>query len=200
MKKLVIILLFIFSSSFAQNSYIVDNKGTKTFIRDETTDVLLVDKRISYINVGKSWEKYIKFQDLDYAVIGPSLLKSFHLNQKKRADVYFVYGEKQDKKLIGVAITVTSSNSSGRMMMMTSKTFYSLFVIDNTETILDQIELTSTSSKGNIEIRAQIAPMIRKHFSDCPDLMRKVEKYDIADEKNESILSFFSDTQYINCK
>lgn len=83
MKKLLIILLFTFTGTFAQNSYIVDKKGNKSFIRPELTDVLLIDKRISYVNVGKTWEKYIKFEDLDQALIGPSLLKSFHLNQKK---------------------------------------------------------------------------------------------------------------------
>lgn len=196
MKKILIILLFTFSSSFAQNSYIVDNKGTKTFIRGELTDVLLIDKRISYVNVGKSWEKYIKFKDLDYAVIGPSLLKSFHLNQQKRAEVYFVFGEKQDKKLVGVAITVTATQGS----MSTSSTTYELYVIDNNETVIEQIITRSGKSEEKIERRGQIAAMIRKHFSDCPDLITKLEKYDIADERNETILSFFSDTEYINCK
>jgi len=196
MKKIVIMLLFTFSVSFAQNSYIVSKEGTKTIIRDDRANVILVDKRVSYVNVGKTWEKYIKFDDLDYAVIGSSLLKSFHLNQKRRPDVYFVYGEKEDKKLIGVAITVTSSQAG----MLTSKVHYELYVIDNTETVLDQITLTSTSSSKNIEIRKEIAPMITKHFSDCPDIMAKVQKYDIADEKHATIFSFLTDTEYINCK
>lgn len=196
MKKLLIILFFTFSSSFAQNSYIIDNKGTKTFIRGELTDVLLVDKRISYVNVGKSWEKYIKFKDLDYAAIGTSLLKSFHLNQQKRADVYFVFGQKPDKMLIGVAITSTAT--SGRIS--SSSTSYELYVVDNNETVIDQVVTRSGGSQEKKEARAKIAPMIRKHFSDCPDLMTKVDKYDNADEASESILSFFSATEYINCK
>jgi hypothetical protein len=196
MRTFLIILLFAFSSSFAQKSFIVDKKGTKIIIRDELTNIILIDKRISYVINGKSWEKYIKFQDLDYAVIGPSLLKSFHLNQQKKAEVYFVYGEKQDKKLIGVAITVTTTHGT----MSISSTYYELYVIDNNENILDQIITRSGKSKEKIENRGQIATMIRKHFSDCPDLMTKLQKYDIADEKNEAILSFFLDTEYINCK
>lgn len=195
MKKLLIILLLTFTGAYSQNSYIVDKKGNKSFIRPELTDVLLIDKRISYVNVGKSWEKYIKFEDLDQAVIGPSLLKSFHLNQQKRAEVYFVYGEIPDKKLIGVAITMTTTHGS----MSSSVTSYDLYVIDNNETIIDQISTRSGRSESKIESRAKIAPMIRKYFSDCPELMVKLDKYDYADEKNETILSFFSDTQYINC-
>jgi len=196
MKKYLIILLFVFTGSFAQTSYIIDKKGTKTFVRPEQTEILLIDKRISYTPLGKTWEKYIKFADLDHAVIGGSVLKSFHLNQKRKADVYFVYGEKQDKKLIGVAITVTATHGT----MSTSSTTYELYVIDNNETIIDQIITRAGRSKEKIENRGQIAVIIRKHFSDCPDLMTKLDKYDIADEENETILSFFSDTEYINCK
>jgi hypothetical protein len=196
MKKYLIILLFVFTGSFAQTSYVIDKKGTKTFVRPERTEILLIDKRISYTALGKTWEKYIKFADLDYAVIGSSVLKSFHLNQKRKADVYFVYGEKQDKKLIGVAITVTATHGT----MSTSSTTYELYVIDNNETIIDQVITRAGRSKEKIENRGQIAVIIRKHFSDCPDLMTKLEKHDIADEENETILSFFSDTEYINCK
>ena len=196
MKKLLIILLFVFTSSFAQTSYIVDKKGTKTFVRDERTNIILIDKRISYATIGKSWEKYIKFEDLDYAIIGPNLLKSFHLNQKKKSDVYFVYGEKEDKKLVGVAITVTSTNGN----FSSTKTYYELYVIDNNETVIEEVSATSGNSKGKIEDRTKIAPLIRKYFSDCPEVMAKLEKYDINDEKNTSILNFFFDTEYINCK
>ena len=196
MKKILIILFFVFTGSFAQTSYIVDKKGTKTFVRPERTEIIVIDKRISYAIIGKSWEKYIKFADLDYALIGPSLLKSFHLNQKKRSDVYFVYGEKEDKKLIGSAITVTTTNGN----FSSSKTYFELYVIDNSETVLDEVSAISGNSKSKIEDRTKIAPMIRKHFSDCPEVIAKLEKYDIDDEKNTSILNFFFDTEYIKCK
>lgn len=196
MKKLLIILFFVFTNSFSQTSYIIDKKGTKTFVRPELTDVLLVDKRISYVTVGKSWEKYIKFEDLDHALIGTSLLKSFRLNQKKKPTVYFVYGEKEDKKLIGLAITVTATSGN----LSTSKTYYELYVIDNNQMVIEEIDVTSGNSKGKIEDRTKIAPMIRKHFSDCPDLIAKLDKYDDNDEKSTSILGFFFDTEYINCK
>jgi hypothetical protein len=195
-KLLIIILLFVFTGSFAQTSYIVDKKGNKTLVRPERTEVILIDKRISYAVIGKSWEKYIKFEDLDHAVIGSSVLKSFHLNQKKKSNVYFVFGEKEDKKLIGAAITVTTTHGSSS----SSRTYYELYVIDTNETVLDEADASSGNSKSKIEDRTKIAPMIRKHFSDCPEVMAKLEKYDIADEKNESILNFFFDTEYINCK
>lgn len=198
MKKLLIILFFVFTNSFAQTSYIVDKKGTKTFVRPERTDIILIDKRISYAVVGKSWEKYIKFEDLDHAQIGTSLLKSFHLNKKKKSDVFFVYAEKEDKKLVGYAVTVTVSSTNSSFS--SSKTYYELYVIDNNEMVIDEIAVTSGNSKNKIEDRTKIAPMIRKHFSDCPDLIAKLDKYDENDEKSTTVLNFFFDTEYINCK
>ncbi len=196
MKKLLIILLFVFTGSFAQTSYIVDKKGTKTFVRPERTEVIVTDKRISYALIGKSWEKYIKFADLDYAVIGASILKSFHLNQKKKSEIYFIYGEKTDKKLIGIAITVISTTGN----FVTSKTYYELYVIDNNEMVLDEVTALSGNTKSRIEDRTKIAPMIKKHFFDCTEVMAKLEKFDIDDEEHTSILNFFFDTDYINCK
>lgn len=198
MKKLLIILFFVFTNSFAQTSFVIDKKGTKTFVRPELTDVILIDKRISYVTVGKSWEKYLKFEDLDYAVIGSSLLKSFHLNQKKKSNVYFVYAEKEDKKLVGYAVTVTVSSTNSSLS--SSKTYYELYVIDNNEMVIDEIAVTSGNSKSKIEDRTKIAPMIRKHFSDCPEVISKLDKYDENDEKSSTVLNFIFDTEYINCK
>jgi hypothetical protein len=196
MKKYLIILLLVFTRSFAQTAYIVDKKGNKTFVRPERTDIIVIDKRITYTIIGKSWEKYIKFEDLDHAVIGTSLLKSFHLNQKKRPAVYFVYGEKEDKKLIGLATTVTTTRGN----FSSSKTYFEMYIVDNNETVIEEIGANSGNSKANIDNKAKIAPMIKKHFSDCPELMAKLDRYNIDDEKNTSILDFFFDTENINCK
>jgi hypothetical protein len=51
------------------------------------------------------------------------------------------------------------------------------------------------SSRGKkVGKENEVVPMIEKYFSDCPDVMAKLEKY------RGSILDFFTDTTYINCK
>jgi len=145
------------------------------------TEVILIDKRISYVMVGKSWEKYIKFDDLDYAAIGSSVLKSFNLNPKKKSKVYFIYGDKKEQQLIGVAVTVTTTSGN----LSSSKTFYELLVIDSNQNILEELTTDSGNSKGDIATRAKISPMIKKYFSDCPEVLSKLQKYDIADEKTQ---------------
>lgn len=197
MKQILIFLIYFFSLNiFSQNSFIVDKKGTKTFVRDDATEIIVVDKRISYVNVGKSWEKYIKFDDLDFAVIGSSLLKSFNLNQSKKSSVYFVLAEKQDMKLIGLTVTVTTTQGNSTW----STTYYELYVVDNNNKILEGLNMTGGDMNKSIIERAKIAPMIKKYFSDCPKVITKLNKYDVVDEKNRSILEFLSDTEYINCK
>lgn len=191
MKKLFFLLCFWSISSFAQNSFFVDKKGNKTIIIDDKVDVIVYDKRISYVLLGKTWKKYIHFKDLDYAVIGSSILKSFKLNNKGRSNVYFVFAEKADKKLIGVAITVYSKYDS--------HTNYELYVIDNNNMILDELTLGSNNSSKQIQERTLVEPMVLKHFSDCPKITFKLKMYTKYDDKNESIFGFFTDTHYINC-
>ena len=197
MKKIFFVVFFIYSFvSFSQTSYFVDQKGNKTIMRDDAFDVLLIDKRITYVLPGKSWEKYVKFEDLNYAVVGPSLLKSFKLDKKKKSDVYFVYGEKKDKKLIGIAISISVSHGD----LTTSYTTYELYVIDNDDMILDKVITQSGNSKWKIDERKKIAPMIKNHFSDCSAIMLNILNSEKEDEKSKSVLDFFNDTSYINCK
>lgn len=191
MKNIFILLCFWSICSFSQNSYFVDKKGNKTIMRDDAIDVILIDKRISYILPGKSWEKYIKFKNLDYAIIGSSVLKSFKLNNKSRSEVYFIFAEKADKKLIGASIVYSSNNGS--------HTVYKLFVIDNDNMILDELTLGSYNSKNQINARTSVEPMVLKHFSDCPMILDKLNRYTKYDEKNESIFGFIDNTSYINC-
>lgn len=192
MKKIVLLFLFLVMSlnSFSQNSYFVDKKGARTIMDNESVDVILIDKRISYSLPGKTWEKYVKFDDLDYAVVGPSLLKSFKLNNKKPYNVFFVYGEKEDKQLIGVKITTTVT--SGRSSYSTDS--YRLLVIDSNQMIIEDLKFTSSVKDTKNGEKNKVAPIVEKHFSDCPDVMTKLENY------RTSILDFFTDTTYINCK
>lgn len=197
MKKVLLLFCsFAFFQSFAQNSYIVDVKGNKISVKDEGFDIILTDKRVSYVPEGKTWEKYIKFDDLDYALMGSSLLKSFKLNNSKKAEVYFVYGETKDRKLVGKSVTFTSTSKTG---FTRSTTNYGMCVIDNDNNIIDILSFSDSYNDSQIELRAKLAPMIKKHFSDCLQLMTKLQQFDYADEKNTAILGFFISTEYIKC-
>lgn len=187
----IFFVLFFYINTFSQNSYIVSKKGEKTFIDDNSVQVLFIDRRISYSLPGKTWEKYIKFEDLDYAELGSSLLKSFNLNKNKKSSVFYVYGEKDDKLLIGLQITATfSSNTRTR-----SFENYYLHVVDKEQMIIESVVFDSKPVDTKNNEKSKIVPLIEKYFSDCPEMMAKLDKY-----RGETILDIFTDTTYNNCK
>lgn len=193
MKKLLFIFLFLGVVAYSQNSFIVDNKGTKTIVRDDVVNVILIDKRISYSLVGKTWEKYIKFDDLDYANVNGKILKSINLDKSKKSQVYFVLAENNEKTLIARCITATSSSSSGRMTYSSGQ--YEMYVIDKEENIIESVRFLY-SDKKEVEQKASVYALIKKHFSNCVKLM----DFLISVEVNNEILSIFNNTAYINCK
>lgn len=193
---LLLLLLLCSVSTYSQTNFIVDKKGNKTIIRDDNAEIILIDKRISYTLVGKTWEKYIKFEDLDYARIGNTTLKAFKLNNKKKPEIYFVFAEKKDKKLIGLSWTVTSTAYN----ITLSRTFYQMHVIDNDDNIIESVGFTSKIKDGEVDDRVKLAPMIRNHFSDCPKLLEILNQYDSPSENNLiSITGFFYNPIFIEC-
>lgn len=189
MKNLFILFCFLSFSSFAQSSYFFDAKGKKTFMRDDSVEIIVVDNRITYADVGKSWEKYIKFSDLDYAIIGPHYFKSFTLinlkGKPERKTAYFVLAETKEKKLL--SYTVTMVGDRGR-----SLTRYYIKVVDNNNNILDYVN----THEHKIEDREKITQMMNKHFSDCPEVMTEFNKYK---KENSGILGMFNYQKYIKC-
>jgi|JI7StandDraft_1071085.scaffolds.fasta_scaffold53162_2 hypothetical protein len=194
MKKIFFIFsLFVTIISYSQNSYIIDKKGVKLFVRDDTPRVILIDNRISYSLVGKTWEKYIKFDDLDYANINGKVLKAFKLNGAKKAQVYFVIADTSDKMLIARSITTNTQSSSGRTTYSSSS--YAMYVVDKNSTVISSAIFQYNDKKG-AEQKALVSSLIRSHFSDCKEVIDFLSKIEEEDE----ILAMFNNSQFINCK
>ncbi len=187
-------MCFLSISSFAQNAFFIDKKGKKTIMRDDSVEILVVDDRISYAEVNKEWEKYIRFKDLDYAIVGPYYFKSFQLinqkGKKEKETAYFVVTETDSKKLLVYKYTVIGKYSS--------VDYYSINIVDNNNNILDFIRFNT--SVIYIGARNKITPMIIKHFSDCTEIMTEFNKYPDNDDKHISVLGFFDHPTYIKCK
>jgi hypothetical protein len=188
----LIFLLFMSFCSYAQNSYIVDKKGTKTVVRDDATEIILINNRISYVLEGKTWPKYVKFEDLDYASINGLLLKSFKIDGSKNAQVYFVLAESKDKTLIARSITVSSTSSSGKMTYDTD--YYTMLVIDNKSNTVQKVDFRFNYKKEE-EQTALVSQLIRKHFAECTLVMEYLKTC----ETNGNTLNMFNNTKIINC-
>lgn len=189
MKKILLLTcLFISFLSFAQNSFIVDKKGKKTIVRDDAIDVILIDKRISYKLPGKTWEKYITYKNLDYAMINGKYFKSFKLNRKRKA--LFVIAEKGNKKLAGISVVTTTVRGSYSNSIQ--RVYY--YVIENDDTVLLQVKTNDT--KSGKASRKKIPQQLKAHFPDCPELIERINNASSSD--NMGILSL-TNSPYINC-
>lgn len=196
MKQLFILFsLLSMSYSFAQTSFFYDKKGKKTIMRDDTVEILVVDDRLSYAENGKDWEKYIRFKDLDYAIVGPYVFKSYILIDEKKdktlkETAYFLVAETKTRKLLSKAITTVTKYGSS--------TTYHIFAIDNDNKVQDYIIFNT--SNIYINARGKITPLMKKNFSDCPEVMDKFLKFDDNDDKHLNVLGFFDSPEYIKCK
>ncbi|WP_264566049.1 hypothetical protein [Flavobacterium sp. N3904] len=192
MKKLFILISFLSISSYAQNSFFIDKKGKKTIMSDQTVEIIVIDERISYAEVDKTWEKYIKFKDLDYAIIGPHLFRSYKLlnmrGKPERERAFFVMVETKERTLLCYTYTVIGKYSS--------IDHYNIKVIDSKNNILDYVNCNST--KSDKEERMKIMPMLEKYFSDCPGIMNQFSK-DETDEYFFNVLEPFTSPKYTNC-
>ncbi len=195
-KAFFLLLLFSCINAFSQNSFIVSTDGKKTIIRDDKVEIILIDKRISYTEVGKTWEKYIRYKDLDYAIIGSHYLKSYRL-YKNKPEIYFVLTEQDDKTLISSVVTVTSTSGH----YSSSRTYYEINVIDSKNKIIEGLSFTDKNSKDQVELRLKIAPLIKKHFPNCTRLLDNLDEFESTDkEDNTMILGFFNSQDYVKCK
>lgn len=174
--KLLLKLLFVFVISapcLAQNSIIVTKTGERIKVVDETLEIVIQGRRVAYTLPGKTWAKFIKFEDLDYVQMGNSILfKSFKLSTERRYSGYFVNAEKGDKRLISLVVTITSS---GRIH--SSTTNYYIRIVDQNDTVLDSLTVPESGSEKN---KLALLTLIKKHFGDCPDVLEKYSNIEDA--------------------
>lgn len=196
MKKILLLICFLFSFlSNAQNSFIVDKKGKKTIVRDDAINVILIDKRISYKLPGKTWEKYITYKNLDYAMLNGRYFKSFKLNKKRKS--LFVIAEEGNKKLAGIAVQTIVTRGS---ISSYSKLSVNYFVIENDDTILFEIKATDSNNKKASIQREKVSSKLKSHFPNCTELIDRINNLsqNTSDSKHSGILSL-AQTSYIDC-
>ena len=194
MRKLFFLLFSLFTIiSYSQTSFFVDEKGKKTIMRDDSIEFLVRDRRIAYAEYGKSWEKFIKYDDIDYAIMGEYYMKSYKLikpnGKSKKKSAYFVMVETETKQLICYTYTAVSKYS------VTS--VYNIYVVEDNGKILDSFEITSADHYA--DERKNIKSIIKKHFSECTSFMETVDAIDDSDKKHRSILSLFNTPIYSKC-
>ncbi|MDR6968435.1 hypothetical protein J2X31_002458 [Flavobacterium arsenatis] len=193
MRYIIFLSILFFSFNVqGQNAYFVDKKGKKTIMRDDAVDFYLIDQRLSYKQVGKTWEKYIKFSDLDYAKWDGLYFKVLKIGKSKRDRGLFLHAETKTHKLFTVAVSQSSTSSTG---FTRSTMWYRVLIVDAKYNVIEDMEFKSF--KGDKEEREKVGPLIRKYFSDCDTLIQNLNS---TGEDEDKIQDFLSSPAYINCQ
>lgn len=197
MKNLFFLVLLFSLNSYSQNSFIFKKDGTKIPISDDfnAIDIIDIDKRVSYVIPGKTWEKYITYKDLNYASFGPYIFKSFLI--KNRHKGYFVLVDDIDKRLVCLVTTVTTQQGKS---LSSTITFYDILVLDLNDNIIESIDFKGTNrGEKNVELRRQVPEFIKRNFKNCPQVIERMESFITNDEYFMGILGFFDSPIYLKC-
>lgn len=184
--------LFSFLNFFSQDKIVLKN-GTTIIPEQGSIDVVITDKRIQYDLPGKKWNKYIKFSEFDYALIGDSKLQHLTLvdseTQKKSSYVYNILIETPKLKLINLKVMTTRNVSS--------YTSDYCFILDNNNVILETIGFTETNNKRQNNYKKNALEKIKEYFKDCKFEVERLNNLASSQKTPElGLQAYLSDTTY----
>jgi hypothetical protein len=195
MKNLFFLLAFFsFFCSFSQEAYFVDLKGNKTEIRPDDYDIISIDSRFSYKLPGKTWEKYIRYKELDYAVLGSYFFKVFPF-KKNRFGLY-VIAEYKNLKLAGIIHEYTTT--SGMTGAVTGTLYYAFYIIENDNEIIYSDTVYDSTRNKFIEGREELINKLKSSFSECQPFIEKINSLTNSNDADRlEILSLLKNPIYV---
>ena len=188
-KKSYFLLMLISLNFQAQNYFIYKKDGVKIIAEDGTFEPNVMSEKLYYKLVGSKEKEFIKYKDLDYAVISDCKFKYFN----PKLESLFVIGEDAEKSLAYIGLTQSIGQSQFYQ--------YSVYVIDNkTYDVIDKIVFTLYPSKGKSKTRGEVPAFITKYFGNCKKVMERLSYFENDGEKNMQIAGFFVFPPYMICE
>ena len=193
MKKIFFLLLLISFYSYAEDSFIIKNDGTKAIIKSNSFRVDQTEKLIYYKLITSDSEIKMRFNEFSSVEFGVNKFKTFKLGNSKEIKGYFVLTENNDKTLISISIADEDEDSR--------KVTYEFYVVDSSNQILESHTFNNLLNQKNADLRSEIYSKIKFYFSDCSELLKRLDMYDKnnSDINNTTILRFFNSPVYQKC-
>jgi hypothetical protein len=177
MKQLFTLFLFFLSLNvFSQDTIFLKN-GTK-IIPDPTlhkyygTHQTMIAEavKVEYFLPNSRWGRSVKSKDLNYAVVGDRLIKTFDFkknskNKKKDPRAYYVLVETENYKLLTVYY---SKNLIVPICVNV--------VVDKNDVIIESASYFAGGTKNDQIKKQNVAVMIRKYFSNIKEEMKLLEE------------------------
>ncbi|WP_417367612.1 hypothetical protein [Flavobacterium beibuense] len=190
MKKFYMFFLLLFGfMTYGQNSYFITQKDEKIIIDDNSFYIYLIDKRVGYRLPGIDWQKYARFKDFKYFVLGEYLFKTFYIDGNKKPSAYYVLAESKNKKLVCIVKTVVKK--------LSSIDYVTYLILDENDNTILESTFTERLNDENNEKRNEAVKMIKNHFNDCTELVKRLDEYSVS---HELITDFFIHPVYFDCK
>jgi hypothetical protein len=189
MKKsyLFIFCLLLRVAMYANDDEIILKNGTKTVIKPNSVLIDYENKSIFYITE-TNIKTNIKFHDLNSVQFGKNKFETLKIDGKSSVDGYFVLTETKTKKLLLKSTTLEDSEIEN----------HEVLILNSSNEIIETYLLDSKKNNKSATIRSEIYTIIKFHFSECKDLLERLEIYDRNNtiENNIRILSFFKNPIY----
>ncbi|WP_310555301.1 hypothetical protein [Flavobacterium sp.] len=193
MKKILFLLLLISFNANAEDSFIIKNDGSKANIKSNSFRVDQNKKIIYYKLTTNDSEIKMSFNDFSSVEFGVNKFKIYKLNNSKEVKGYFILTETNDKTLISISKPDEDEDSK--------KVSYEFHILDNKNQVLESHFFNNSVNQKNADLRGEIYLKIRFYFSDCFELLKRLDMYDKnnSDINNTTILRFFNSPVYQKC-
>ena len=180
----LLFLLFVlsFNSTFSQESFLITKDGNELKVDGSKVKLLEFHDKFEYQEINSGKKNKISLNQIKTAVLGNYHVETFTIDNKPQE--CFIIAENNEKKLVGFnkVKNTTSTMSSG----LTE--FYYYYVLDKSNNLIDKMKFASDDYGGNSKERDIAENIVRKYFSNCPELMGRLNANDtkVMDLQNAS--------------
>jgi hypothetical protein len=219
-KKLGIVIVFLLLSNytFSQKSFIETTDHQKILVDDSSIEIVMVDEKIVYKTPNSNNKQTIKFKDINSAMLGEYDMKRMKIADEKKEQLCFTVAESNGKKIVGYNKIINTANTGANFQNGGATVIKHIYyIVDTNGGVIEKIEDMISSGDKYIKAMKVEEDKIRKHFSDCKEVMDRLSggvlknidntKYSKFERKmldrmaanQANIDVFFSKPTYINC-
>ena len=225
-----VMFLLLSAKTFSQKSFIVTNDNEKIIVDDSSFEIQLLAERIAYKNPNSQKNQIMHFKNIKKAVLGDYNLSRIKIAEEKEDKLYFTIAETSEKSMVGYnsgsSMEVYSPHNEVKQVKhkgdphygyeTKTTTKYLYYIIDNNNKVIEKLKCLDTYGEKFAKERNKVEETIKRHFSDCPDLMARLAEHDLANvdieyskrvgkianrlvEGNYNLIKFFEKPKYTNC-
>lgn len=219
-KNLGIAFLFLLLSNytFSQKAFIVTTDNEKIIVDDNFFDIQISDEKIVYKTLGNDGKQTIKFKNINSAILGEYDMTRMKIADEKNEQLCFTVANANGKKIVGYNKIITTANTGANFQNGGATVIKHIYyILDANGVVIEKIEDQISSGDKYIKEMKVEEDKIRKHFSDCKEVMDRLSggvlknmdntKYSKFERKmldrmaanRPNIDVFFATPTYTNC-